>query len=122
MVEGKPITKTQLFKTLFERYVYHLKEKVLDPFLENENFRLAIRDYDQESFKTYDKRIQNEVLFLIKNLCREIRIHRPGRQRNLHVRHRRRPGNEVCINNMISKSSSLTRSPTNAGFFQVDVT
>jgi hypothetical protein len=69
MVEGKKLNDTLLFHTLFERYVYHLKEKVLDPFLENENFRRAIRDYGQDSFKTYDRRIQDDVVFLMKNLA-----------------------------------------------------
>jgi len=46
-----------------------LKEKVLDPFLENENFRRAIKDYDAEDFKTYDKRIRDDVTYLIQNLC-----------------------------------------------------
>ena len=69
VVEGKAITETELFKSLNERYVYNLKEKVLDPFLENENFRRAIKDYEKEDFKTYEKRIRDDVTFLIGNLC-----------------------------------------------------
>ena len=45
MVEGLPITATKIFQSMHDRYVYNLKEKVLDPFLENENFRRAIKDY-----------------------------------------------------------------------------
>jgi predicted Ser/Thr protein kinase len=71
LLEDKDITKTKLFKSLHERYTYNLKEKVLDPFLDNENFRAAIRDYDQEEFKTYDKRIKEDVNFLINNLCQK---------------------------------------------------
>lgn len=66
--EGKNITETLLYQDLYDRYVYNLKEKVLDPFLKNENFRRAIKDFGQEEFKTYDKRIQAEVAFLMKNL------------------------------------------------------
>jgi len=69
MNEGKKLTETELFESLHERYVYNLKEKVLDPFLENVNFRRAIKDYDSDDFKTYDKRIRNDVSFLINNLC-----------------------------------------------------
>ncbi|MEA3436736.1 MAG: serine protein kinase PrkA, partial [Thermodesulfobacteriota bacterium] len=58
MVEGKPVTETKIYQSLHERYVYNLKEKVLDPFLENENFRRAIKDYDEEDFKAYDKKIK----------------------------------------------------------------
>ena len=69
MVEGKSITETKIYESLRDRYVYNLKEKVLDPFLENENFRRAIKDYDEEDFKTYDKKIRNDVTYLVKNLC-----------------------------------------------------
>jgi len=68
MQEGRDITDTLLYQNLYERYVYNLKEKVLDPFLKNENFRRAIKDFGEEEFKTYDKRIQEEVSSLIKNL------------------------------------------------------
>jgi predicted Ser/Thr protein kinase len=66
--EGRPVTETLLYKELYDRYVYNLKEKVLDPFLENENFRRAIKDFGEAEFKTYDKRIQDEVRFLMNNL------------------------------------------------------
>ena len=35
MVEGKPPRETHLYLSLHDRYVYNLKDKVLDPFLEN---------------------------------------------------------------------------------------
>ena len=69
MVEGKPVSETKIYQSLHERYVYNLKEKVLDPFLENENFRRAIKDYDEEDFKTYDKKMKNDVTYLVNNLC-----------------------------------------------------
>lgn len=68
MVEGKPISETSLYHDLHERYVYNLKEKVLEPFLKNENFRRAIKDCDKEDFRTYDKRIREDVMFLMDNL------------------------------------------------------
>ena len=69
MLEGKSIVEASLYKDMHERYVYNLKEKVLDPFLDNENFRRAIKDYDTEAFKAYDKRIRGDVTFLMNNLC-----------------------------------------------------
>ena len=69
MIETKSIEETKLYQSMYERYIHNLKEKVLDPFLENENFRRAIKDYDEEDFKSYDKRIRNDVTFLINNLC-----------------------------------------------------
>ena len=68
LLEGNHITDTKLFHSLHERYVYSLKEKVLDPFLLNENFRRAIKDYGLEDFKTYDKKIRDDVTYLIRNL------------------------------------------------------
>jgi hypothetical protein len=73
MVEGLAITETKIYNDMQDRYVHNLKEKVLDPFLENENFRRAIKDYDDEDFKTYDKRIRDDVTYLINNLCEKYR-------------------------------------------------
>jgi hypothetical protein len=69
--EGKDITKTTLYFNLMERYLHNLKQKVLDPFLTNENFRRAIKDYDTKTFHTYDSRIQEDVTFLINNLVKK---------------------------------------------------
>jgi predicted Ser/Thr protein kinase len=71
MLEGKPIAETGLYTSLYERYVYHIKEKVLEPFLKNENFRRAIKDFDSEDFKTYDRRIRDDVTYLMDNLCKK---------------------------------------------------
>lgn len=78
MAEGKEITETRLFGELHERYIHNLKEKALDPFLENENFRRAIKDFDREAFKTYDKRIRSDVTFLVGNLCGKFRYTKYG--------------------------------------------
>lgn len=68
LVEGKTVTETSAFQNLYERYVHNLKENVMDPFLENPNFRRGIKDYGTEAFRTYDKKIQEEINFLIDNL------------------------------------------------------
>ncbi|MBW2607027.1 MAG: serine protein kinase PrkA [Deltaproteobacteria bacterium] len=78
MVEGKDVIETKIYQSLLERYVYNLKEKVLDPFLENENFRRAIKDYDQEDFKAYDKKIRNDVTYLVNNLCTKYKYTQQG--------------------------------------------
>jgi predicted Ser/Thr protein kinase len=69
MVDEKLITETKIYTDMHGRYVHNLKEKVLDPFLENENFRRAIKDYGEEDYKTYDKKIREDVSYLINNLC-----------------------------------------------------
>jgi predicted Ser/Thr protein kinase len=78
LVEGKSIKETLLFDSLRERYVFNLKEKALDPFIDNKNFRMAIKDYGSDDFKTYDKRIRNDVTFLITNLCSKYRYTQQG--------------------------------------------
>jgi len=69
MVEEKNITETRLFESLYERYVHNLKKRVLEPFIENENFRNAIKDFDTKKYKSHDKRIKKDVKFLLDNLC-----------------------------------------------------
>jgi hypothetical protein len=78
MAEGKPVTETTLYLAMHERYVHNLKEKVLDPFLRNENFRRAVKDYGKEGFKAYDKRIRDDVSFLMNNLCKNYNYTRQG--------------------------------------------
>lgn len=67
-VEGKKITETTLYKNLLDRYTHNLKENVLDPFIKNDNFRNAVKEYGTKGFRTYDKRIKEDVNFLVKNL------------------------------------------------------
>jgi hypothetical protein len=71
MLERKDITETVIYKELHERYVQNIKEKVLDPFLDNNNFRRAIKDYNLVDFNTYDKRIRIDVKYLLRNLQRK---------------------------------------------------
>lgn len=65
---GHTLPETQQFQELRRLYNHHLKENVLEPFIVNENFRRAIKDFGNDSFKNYDRRIKEEVQFLIKNL------------------------------------------------------
>ncbi len=78
LVENLPITETKLYRELYDRYVFSLKEKVLEPFLENANFRRAIKEFGTEEFRTYDKRIRDDVTFLINNLCDNFGYTEPG--------------------------------------------
>jgi predicted Ser/Thr protein kinase len=76
--DGLPITETSLYLHLYERYTFNLKEKVLEPFLKNENFRRAVKDFDQDQFRTYDKKIQSDITFMIENLQKKHRYSRQG--------------------------------------------
>ncbi len=68
LLDGKQIHETKLYQTLYQRYVHNLKENVLDPFVKNDNFRSAIKDYATKTFKSYDRRIREEVSLLMQNL------------------------------------------------------
>ena len=70
---GKAMTDTTLFQDLNERYIYNIKEKVLEPFLENENFRRAIKDFGEDDFRTYDRKIRDDVTYLMNNLTTKSR-------------------------------------------------
>jgi predicted Ser/Thr protein kinase len=78
LVEKTPIRQTRLFQELHDRYVHNLKEKVLDPLLENENFRRGIKDYNEEAFKTYDNKIREDVAYLVTNLGKKYRYSEQG--------------------------------------------
>ena len=76
--DGLPITDTSLYLHLYEKCTQNLKEKVLEPFLKNENFRRAVKDFDNDQFRTYDKKIQSDVSFMIENLQKKHRYSRQG--------------------------------------------
>jgi predicted Ser/Thr protein kinase len=78
LLEGRGICETEVYRLLYGRYVHNLKEKVMDPFLKNDNFRTAIKDYATDSFKTYDKRVRDEVNFLMQNLKKKHGYTRQG--------------------------------------------
>lgn len=68
LLDGQSITQTGLYQSLHERYVHNLKENVMNPFLKNDNFRSAIKDYATDGFKSYDARIREDVTMLMQNL------------------------------------------------------
>jgi hypothetical protein len=76
--DGLSITETTLYLHLYEKCTQNLKEKVLEPFLKNENFRRAVKDYGNDQFRTYDKKIQSDVRYMIDNLQKKHRYSRQG--------------------------------------------
>lgn len=67
-IERLDITETSLYKKILDKYTRSLKKNALTPFVENENFRRALLDYDLDSFSKYDVRLKNSIKHLIKNL------------------------------------------------------
>ena len=78
MHEGLDVTETSLFQHLYQMYVYNLKEKVLEPFLKNENFRMAVKDFNTDDFRSYDQKISDDVTFMINNLQQKYRYSSQG--------------------------------------------
>lgn len=62
------ICNSEQFKELYDRYIYNLKSRALQPFMNNETFREAIKDFGTPQFDSYDDNIKNSVKFLIDNL------------------------------------------------------
>lgn len=65
---GKNITETNQFKSLLKKYNQNLKKNVLAPYVKNINFRRAIKDLNTDTFNNYDRKVKDEVKYLIKNL------------------------------------------------------
>jgi len=78
LLNDLPVEETELYQSLHDRYTHNLKQKALDPFLENKNFRRAIKDYNDKKFNTYDKRIRDDVTFMITNLSEKFRYTEQG--------------------------------------------
>ncbi|MDY6905279.1 MAG: serine protein kinase PrkA [Thermodesulfobacteriota bacterium] len=78
MYDNRPVTETALYRQLLDRYTHNLKEKVLDPFMKNENFRRAIKDYDTEEFKAYDKKVRDDVTYMLNNLAERFNYTKKG--------------------------------------------
>ena len=70
-LKGFELVETKQYLNLFEKYTQNLKENALSPYSENDNFRRAILDYSEVSFKTYDKRLKQDVKRLLNNLVKK---------------------------------------------------
>lgn len=77
-LDGKKITETEQYKSLFKKYTRNLKEHALAPHVENNNFRLAIKDFGASSFKTYGERLRRDVKLLITNLVKDFKYSEEG--------------------------------------------
>lgn len=67
-VEGKKPTETEQYKDLFGWYEYNLKQHVLEPFKDNDNFVKAIEVYGTDQFDRFDERLKRDVERTLKNL------------------------------------------------------
>lgn len=77
-IEGRDITTTTLYKKILEKYKRNLKENALTPFVENENFRRALLDFESPLFFKYDERLKKSVEYLVKNLIKKYQYNKKG--------------------------------------------
>ena len=77
-LQNKDISETKQFKELYEKYKKKIKEGVLEPYHENKNFRRAILDFNTEQFKTYDRRLKDNITLLITNLKKKFKYNING--------------------------------------------
>ena len=68
IAKGGLLTDSELYKDFLAAYVRNLKEKVLQPFVKNPNFRESIKFYGTSEFETFDTRLREHVVYMIKNL------------------------------------------------------
>lgn len=62
------VTESELYQELFNSYTRNLKEKVLQPFIKNDNFKEAVKAFGKRDFETFDTRLKEHVAYMIKNL------------------------------------------------------
>ncbi|HNV71265.1 MAG TPA: serine protein kinase PrkA, partial [Candidatus Ozemobacteraceae bacterium] len=66
--EGKKITETKQYLDMFAAFTKSARQRVLEPYIANSNFRLAIKEFGLEDFQKYDTKIRDKVQLLFHNL------------------------------------------------------
>lgn len=66
--EGISLKEMELYRDFVTAYRANLKEKVLQPFVKNENFREAVKSFGTPEFETFDSRLGEHVAHMIHTL------------------------------------------------------
>lgn len=69
--EGTGLIETELYSDLFNAYVKNLKEKVLQPFVKNANFREAVKVFGTKEFETFETRLREHIVYMMENLVKK---------------------------------------------------
>ncbi|MBI3038446.1 serine protein kinase PrkA [bacterium] len=67
-VEGKKITESNQYLEMFSQFTKTARQKVLEPYGKNNNFRIAIKEFGTEDFLKYDTKIREKIKLLFANL------------------------------------------------------
>ncbi len=70
-VEKKKIEETELYGELMESYTGNLKTGALEPWVESENFRRAVKDFGKQSFNSHGTRVKEYVNLMMEKLTGE---------------------------------------------------
>ncbi|MBF0406223.1 MAG: serine protein kinase PrkA [Candidatus Riflebacteria bacterium] len=68
MGERKHIMETRQYTEMFNQFTKTAREKVLEPYAENSNFRCAIKEFETDEFNKYDAKIKERVRLLFSTL------------------------------------------------------
>lgn len=60
--------ETDIFKELYDKYTYGLKRNMATSFVQDENVRNALKDYNSPSFESYDIKTKRKVNNVITNM------------------------------------------------------
>lgn len=66
--EAQEITKSELYKYLLQNYIKNLKEKILEPFVDNPTFLAAIQAYGTKDFEAFESRMKDHIERMIRKL------------------------------------------------------
>ncbi|MBF0501746.1 MAG: serine protein kinase PrkA [Candidatus Riflebacteria bacterium] len=67
-VEGRKITETKQYQEMFAQFTRTARESVLEPYVNNNNFRCAVKEFGTSDFEKYDSKLKEKILVLFKNL------------------------------------------------------
>ncbi len=77
-LKGVKIEDTKQFLKLLDKYTRSIKENALSAYVENDNFRRAIMDFNDSGFKNYPEKLKNDVTRLINNLVKSYNYTQEG--------------------------------------------
>lgn len=66
--EGKDIQETKQYLEYFDRFTRTARENVLEPFVENSNFRNAVKEFGSPDFEKYDTKLREKVQQLFRSM------------------------------------------------------
>ncbi len=72
------ITKTPIYKELYNTYIKNLRKNIFQPFVDYASFENAIKEYGTSKFQVYDNRTKEQVSYLIKNLINKFKYSDEG--------------------------------------------